>query len=108
MGGLPGSPGITTPPRTPGTAQERLAARIAAIQARGSKTPTHDNPIRQDDQRVLGEREPDVEYHQAVANLAAAFPGASMEEWRQQADGTWFCRQTGEVTDHDPTTRKTP
>ena len=44
----------------------------------------------------------DVEYHAAIATFQAVLPVESTEEWARQEDGTWLCRNTGEVREIQP------
>jgi len=102
------SQGTHTPP-PPANAGQRAVQRAQTIaQTRALGRAGEPNPIAADEARRLGERvdpetaaEP-VTMGEAIAALSAVLPVASVEEWVQQPDGSWWCRQTGETAQDCP------
>lgn len=87
-----GRSGPITPGLVPQSARERLAARIAAIQAR-SPEPVPE-PVPQ------GPAATTVD--QAEQVLAATLSVASTDHWVALANGSWVHRETGLVEDGPP------
>lgn len=75
------------------TTAQALQGTIARLTALHGTAPIR--PVVQD---VAGE----VSMESAVASLLAAFPGSSVQTWRDHGEAGWLCRETGELVEHRP------